>query len=153
MCSTEEGKSTSNGVVVVDHLLAARAVADVLFVHAAVLFACGWYGAVRGNWTAHVMYLALIGTCTGGLIAACGALCRTGSAKYFEIGVTSALVLQVVFAAIFAVQAYCSYGVKGRHAHWPVFAAMAVVSAVAPGAVRAEKAKPTKEEKKEEKSD
>ncbi len=121
-------------------------VGAVCVVHGAFLAGCGYYGAWLHHFEAKAMHSLWMGAGGGGVVAAMGLLSVSGSRRMYMIGVHLALLLQVVFGGVFALQAYRSYGVPEKADRFSLFMAMFGGTVCALGAMRA--LKPKKEKKK-----
>ena len=123
----------------------ARAVAAVLFAHGLFLGICGLYGAASNGWVPKVMHSAYAGAGSCALLGACALLAVSGSRKLYMLGVHLGLLLQLIFAAVFAMQSVRSYGVPAQADRFPLFVLMCAGSVGALVAMRL--FKPKKAEK------
>ena len=122
----------------------ASGVALTLVGHGAFLSACGYYGAATNGFAPKAMHSLYAGCGGGALLILCAAMSVSGSRKAYMIGVHVALPLQVLFAAVFAMQAKKAYKVPGKEDRFPLFVTMFVGSIVALGLMRALKPKKAK---------
>ena len=113
--------------------------------HGAFLATCGVYGAYAAGWAAKAMHSAYAGLGSGAALALCAGLTSAGTRKLYMIGVHVALLLQLTFTGVFAVQAFRSAGVPEKADRFPLFVLMGVGSAAALALMM--KFKPKKEKK------
>ena len=125
-----------------DEVPNAAPVAAVCIVHGLFLFGCGYYGAAQHDFAPKVMHSLYMGAGGGASLALMGLLSMSGSRKAYMIGVHLALLLQLVFTAVFTWQAVKNYGVSEKADRFQLFVLMAVGSIAALGAMRALKPKP-----------
>ena len=109
----------------------ALAVALVLLAHGAFLAGCGYYGAAQYDFAPKAMHSLYSGAGGGAVLALCGVMSMSGSYKLYMIGVHIALLLQLLFVVVFAVQAFRSYGVPEKEDRFMLFVEMGLGSAVA----------------------
>jgi hypothetical protein len=79
-------------------------------VHGAFLAACGYYGASSHDFSPQAMHSLYSGAGGGGALALFAAISMMPSRKMYMIGVHLGLLLQALFAIVFAVQIVKSYG-------------------------------------------
>ena len=119
----------------------ASPVAGVLVGHGVFLAACGLFGASSNGWAPSAMHSAYAGIGSCVVLTGCGIL-SLGSRKMYMIGVHIGLLLQLLFAGVFSVQAYKSYGKADNR--FPLFITMATGTVAALGLMRALKPKKPK---------
>ena len=118
--------------------------ASVLLLHGLFLAGCGYYGAAVNDFAPKAMHSAYAGFGGGGALALCALMSVSGSYKLYMIGVHIALLLQLLFIIVFAVQAFRSFGVPEKADRFPLFVAMGAGSVVALGLMVALKPKKKK---------
>lgn len=83
--------------------------------HGLYLAACGCYGAAQHDWAPKAMHSAYAGAGGGAALVVCGLLSVSGSYKLYMIGVHLALLLQLLFVFVFALQVPPAYEVHDSH--------------------------------------
>lgn len=111
----------------------ALAVALVLLAHGAFLAGCGYHGAAQYDFAPKAMHSLYSGAGGGAVLALCGLMSMSGSYKLYMIGVHIALLLQLLFIIVFAVQAFRSYGVPEKEDRFMLFVEMGLGSVAALG--------------------
>ena len=72
--------------------------------HGLYLAACGCLGAAQQDWAPKAMHSAYAGAGGGGVLVVCSLLSVSGSYRMYMIGVHVALLLQLLFIFVFALQ-------------------------------------------------
>eukprot|EP00928_Gymnodinium_smaydae_P050022 TRINITY_DN33638_c0_g1_i1.p2 TRINITY_DN33638_c0_g1~~TRINITY_DN33638_c0_g1_i1.p2 ORF type:complete len:136 (+),score=32.63 TRINITY_DN33638_c0_g1_i1:68-475(+) len=124
---------------------ATKPAAALLVLHGIFLAACGCYGAHSHGWKKEVMHSAYAGLGGCGALTACALLTASGKRKLTAIGVHVALLLQLVFTGVFALQAKKSYGDPKKADRFPLFVVMCLGSVTALGGMLICKPKKKKE--------
>merc|ERR1712100_61914 len=100
-------------------------------VYGAFLGVCGTVGAAMHGFEKKAMHSMYAGL--GGLVSMliCGVLAATEKKVPVAIGVHIALILMVLFLAVFGIQAYKSFGHKEKFDRMVLFIIMGIGSAIA----------------------
>ena len=102
----------------------ANPVAAICFLNGVFLAVCGYHGAASHGFEPKAMHSLYAGVGGGAMLAAMGLISVSGFRRLYMIGVHVALLLQVLFILVFALQAYRSYGVPEKADRYSLFCLM-----------------------------